>query len=166
MSLAGKAAAPAYGFEIGAGFAAVEEGDDRVRPGLGLHVGYTDFYASRFHYYGRAYGPVKEETFLASFLRRWAVFKSNELSAGFGAAILNERTRLAFAGEAAAADKTENNGNLGVAAAVSWSLPKTAGPLFGSVSWDVHVFPAGLGGIFLSTGRKQTVTFILGTALR
>lgn len=165
LALLGKAS-PAHAFEVGAGLTAVEEGDDRIRPGVGLHVGFNDFYAGRIYYYGREYGPVKEQTFLASFMRRWSVFKSNTVTAGFGGVLMDERTALTFDGEDTALNETENNYNLGAAMGIAWSLPKSSGPLYASVAWDAHIFPAGIGGIFLSTGRKQTITLIIGTSIR
>lgn len=159
-------AAPAFAFELGAGFAAVEEGDDRVRPGMSLHVGVNEFYASRLYYYGREFGPVREETYIASFVRRWGVFKSNAVTANFGFALMDERTQLEFEGTDASENDSEDNYNVGAAMGIAWSLPKGTGPLYASVSWDSHVFLAGTGGLLLSTGRKQTISLILGMAIR
>jgi hypothetical protein len=161
------AAMPAYGFEAAAGFAAVEEGDDRVRPGAALHLGINDFYRGRVYYYGREFGPVTEKTYLVSFSRRWGLFRSNAFQASLGMAAMNESITLEFDGEDAVEDEDENNYNLGAAFGVSWALPvKATAPFYMSASWDSHVFPAGLdGGILLSSGRKQTISVILGMAL-
>lgn len=172
LGLAGKAltlliAAPeAQAFEVAAGFGAVEEGDDRIRPGLGLHMGFNDFYAARIHFYGREFGPVREETYIASFQRRWGLFKSNTVTAGFGMAVMDERTKLTFEDDAEAESETEDNYNVGAVMGISWSLPKTSSPLFASVSWDSHIFPAGMGGLLLSTGRKQTITLLIGAQIK
>lgn len=175
MSFAGKALAlatllltptAAQAFEVAAGFGAVEEGDDRIRPGLGLHMGFSDALAGRVHYYGREFGPVREETYIVSFMRRWALFKSNTVTAGFGGAVMDERTTLTFEGDDETASDSEDNYNLGAVLGISWSLPKDTSPLYASVSWDSHVFPAGMGGLLLSTGRKQTIMLMIGAQLK
>jgi hypothetical protein len=162
------APAPAFAFEAAAGFTAVEEGDDRIRPGAALHVGINDAVTSRLYFYGRENGPVREETYLASVNRRWSLFKSDSVTANIGLAVMNERIKLDFdKAEDEAFNEDESNYNAGLAFGVAWSLPKTAGPLYMTVAWDSHLFPAGLNGlVFLSTGRKQTITVAMGVALK
>ncbi len=164
-----KAMAPAraQAVELGVGAAAVEEGDDRLRPAVLVHAGFTPEIAARGYLYGRTYGPVKETTMLATVSRRWGLFKSNSLNASLGVALMDEQTKLAFSDPAeAVADKTENSYNAGLAFGISWSLPKGSGPLYFSASWDAALFPAGLEGmIFLSTGRKQTLSLIMGMTI-
>lgn len=153
--------------EASVGFAAVEEGDERIRPGLALHLGWSEFYTSRLHYYGREFGPVREQTWLVSFNRRWGIFKSNTTTASIGLAAMDEHIRIHYAAaEDAAFNEDEHNYNAGLAFGVAWSLPKSAAPLNLSVSWDSYLFPAGLNGlIFLSTGRKQTISVTMGVML-
>jgi hypothetical protein len=81
---------------------------------------------------------------------------------------MNERIELNFdKAEDADYNGDENNFNAGLAFGVAWSLPKTAAPLYMTVAWDSHLFPAGLNGlVFLSTGRKQTITIAMGVALK
>jgi hypothetical protein len=160
------APAPAQAIELGAGFAAVEEGDDRIRPAAALHLGLNNDWAGNAYYYGREFGPVKEETFLLNFVKNWSIFKSKFLAAHFGPCAMNEKTTLTFDDEFKDENRSENNFNAGAVYGISWSLPKSQGPLFLSVSWDSHIFAAGLnGGLLLSSGRKQTIALVGGMTL-
>jgi len=158
----------AYAFELGGGFAAVDEGDDRMRPAATLDLSVNDLYGGRLYYYGRTYGPVREDTAVLSILRRWPVFGSKLLTASFGLALMDERTVLKFDNDTdQAKNQTENSYNGGFAFGVTFGLPKTSAPLYMALSWDAHVFPAGVnGGLFLATGRKQTISVILGGMTR
>lgn len=108
---------------------------------------------------------MKEQTYLVSFSRRWGLFRSNAFQATLGMAAMNEKIALAFTGDDAALNTDENNYNFGLAFGVSWALPHKGVPFYMSASWDSHIFPAGEGGIFLATGRKQAISVILGMAL-
>lgn len=164
---------PVSAFELQAGFAAVEEGDDRMRPGAALHVGFNEFYQGRMYYYGRELGPIREETYLVSGGRRFGLFGSPSVTASIGAAMMNERVVVDY-GDANPdgtpvdpdQERREDNYNVGAAFGIAWSLPKSARPLAFTVSWDSHVFPAGVAGFFfLSSGRKQTISLTAGVAL-
>jgi hypothetical protein len=150
-------------FEAAAGFSAVEQGDDHMRPAAMLHLGITPFYSARAYLWGRDFGPVKERTTLLSFNRRVPVFKSNAVVASFGLALMDEMIALEFEDEADSAyNTTEHNYKAGMAIGLSWSLIDT-GPLYATVSWDSHLFPAGANGaVFLVTGRKQAVSVAMG----
>jgi hypothetical protein len=155
----------AKAFEVGVGFSAIEEGDDRVRPGAMLHLGLSPFYSVRGYLYGRDFGPVKERTTIFSFNRRMGIFKSNALQASFGLALMDEVVTLKFEDDDDSSyNTTEHNYNAGTAFGISWSLIDS-GPLFVTVSWDAHLFPAGLnGGLFLVAARKQSIAFAMGVA--
>lgn len=157
---------PANSLELAAGMAAVEEGDDRLRPAVALHAAINDFYAFRMYYYGREFGPIREDTIIISGHRRFSLFSTNIIKAQMGIVLMDEATKISYD---KSADKEKNeeehNANIGGAAGISISLPASAGPFYGHFSWDSHVFPAGLGGILLSTGRKQTLSIVAGMTL-
>lgn len=161
----------ALAFELAAGFAVVEEGDDRIRPGVSLHAAFNDFYMTRAYYYGREFGPVREETLLVSASRRFGILKNNLIVANLGACVMNERIALKFDATDATQtgvgrNRAEDNYNVGGVFGVALTLPKNTSPVYTSLTWDSHVFPAGLnGGLFLSSGRKQTIAIQLGVAL-
>lgn len=157
----------AQAMDFAAGFAAMEEGDDRLRPAMSLHVGWPQDFESKAYYYGRTYGPVKEETILLTAVKSWGLFKSKFLTAHFGAAVMDERTELTFDGDHSEESESEDNLNAGAVFGIAAQLPKSQGPLFLQVSWDSHVFAAGLaGGLFLSSGRKQAISIVGGVALK
>lgn len=161
--------APARAFELAAGLAAVEEGDDRLRPAAVLHLGINPQYAGRAYYYGRTYGPVTEATAVVAAVRRWGLFKSNTLTASCGLALMDEKTTLKFddAADAAVHDKVDDQYNAGLAFGIAWTpLAAAKGPFYVSASWDSALFAAGLDGmILLSTGRKETLSLIMGVML-
>lgn len=157
---------PAKSSELAAGMAAVEEGDDRLRPAVTLHGAINELYAFRLYYYGREFGPVREDTIIISGHRRFALFNTDIIKAQIGVVLMDEATKISYD---KSADKENNeeehNGNLGAAAGISISLPAMMRPVYAHFSWDSHVFPAGLGGILLSTGRKQTLSLVAGMVL-
>lgn len=162
---------PALAWEVAAGAAAIEEGDDRMRPGASLHLGVDGDYGAHVYYWGREFGPVKETSYLLGIVKRVPVIGSKLFHAKFGLAALNERTAFAFdAADTAGLDsdrsQPENNYNLGAALGMAINLKIGSGPLFFSVAWDSHIFAAGLSGaIFLSSGRKQALTLLMGLSL-
>jgi hypothetical protein len=151
---------PAYGQELAGGFAAIEEGDDRIRPGLMLHMAPHPFYAAKFYHWGRDMGAIKERSYMLSVDRRWATHRSKFFEAAFGAVLLDEQITIDFESNDDF-DTDEHNYNLGGHFGMSMT-PPIPGPLFMSVSWDSHVFLAGQGGLFLATGRKMSVSLIMG----
>ncbi|MBP9707737.1 MAG: hypothetical protein KBD78_08830 [Oligoflexales bacterium] len=141
--------------ELGSGLAAVEQGDDRQRPSAYLHIGFSDFYFSRFYIYGQDFGPVKERTYNLAFYRRFGVFKSHYLQAAYGVSALMESNSINNPENAGAnSDSTENNFNLGASLGVYFVYPVKR--MLFQLGWDSHLYLAGLeGGILLSTARKQ-----------
>jgi hypothetical protein len=162
-TLPGLISEQAQAFEVAGGLAAVEEGDDRLRPAFALHAALDDFYAARMYYYGREFGPIREDTLILSAHRRFSLFRTNIIKAQMGIALMDEITKVSYSGSA---DKDKNeeehNTNIGGAAGISIALPANLAPFYAQFSWDSHVFPAGLGGILLSTGRKQTLSLVAG----
>lgn len=149
--------------DIAGGVSVIEEGDDRPKVGGLLHVGITEAYRARLHFYGRDFGPVKERTFLLSGIRHVTPFKSPNFRVSLGAAVMNERITITYPTDSSA-NASENNVNVGGVFGLSWLISK--GPLYFSVDWDAHVFPAGAAGILLATGRKQTISMAMGVSLR
>ncbi len=160
-------ATSSFALEAALGVAAVDEGDDRRRPAAMLHAGFNDNWQSNALYYGRVNGPVREETYLASVSRRWSPFSSKNVVASLGAAILDEKLTIAYEDAAdAAQDLTENNYNAGLAFGLTWLPFRGTGPLYFAASWDAHIFGAGQGTFFLSTGRKESISLLLGMEMR
>lgn len=157
---------PAHAFEIAAGFAAVEEGDDRLRPAAAVHVGFPRDFEGNLYYYGREFGPVKEQTVIVNFVKSWDVFNSKFLEAHFGPCLMDEKTDVSFDGEDSEESQSEDNLNAGAVYGINFALPK-AGPLYLAASWDSHIFAAGInGGLLLSSGRKQTISLVGGVAFK
>lgn len=148
------------------GFAAIEEGDDRVRPAAAVHAGFPRDFDGNLYYYGREFGPVKEQTFIVNFVKNWSIFNSNTVTAHFGPCLMDEKIDVTFDGAESDKSESEDNFNAGAVYGIAWSLPKS-GPLFLSVSWDSHIFAAGInGGLLLSTGRKQAISLVAGVSLK
>lgn len=143
------------------GYAALEEGDERLRPAYAFHAGLTPNYFFRSYFWGRDYGPVKERGMLLSFNHRYGIFNSRALQANLGVAILNERVELDF--EGSEDDESEQSGNLGAAVGLQYGM-KITNRFIVHAAWDSHLFLAGQGGIFLVTGRKQTISMTAGVA--
>jgi len=151
--------------EIAAGLSAVEEGDDRLRPAISLHGAINDSYALRMYYYGREFGPIREDTIIISGHRRFSLFGKDFIRAQLGVALMDEITKISYSrAEDKSSNEEEHNTNIGGALGISIAVPKTLAPFYAHLSWDSHIFPAGIGGILLSTGRKQTISLVAGAA--
>lgn len=160
-------ATSAMAFTVAGGFAAVEGGDDRYEPAATLRLGFGDMFAANTFYWGRTYGPVRQETIMTSFVRRWGMFNSETMTAEFGAVLMDERISLRYHEPQESYNRTENNYNFGVVYGVQIGLPKSAAPMHLSLGWDSHLFAAGLeGGLFLATGRKHTLSIRGGVDLK
>jgi hypothetical protein len=159
------AAGVGQAIEVAAGLSAVEEGDDRLRPALSLHGAINETYAFRMYYYGREFGPVREDTVLISGHRRFSLFGTDFIKAQLGVALMDEITKISYdKAEDKKRNEEEHNTNIGGAVGISISLPPHLAPFYAHLSWDSHIFPAGVGGILLSTGRKQTISIAAGAA--
>jgi hypothetical protein len=152
--------------EVGVGPAAVEEGDDRLRPAASLYASVMEAWVGRLYFYGREYGPVREETYLVTAARKFPIFKSPFFFVTAGLTLMDERTVIAYDKDADKhANENDDQYNVGAALGMGVSVPK--GPLHLAATWESHVFPAGVeGGIFLSSGRKQMLAVTVGVALR
>ena len=156
---------PLQALELGLGLSAIEEGDDRLRPGVMLHTGYKRW-MGRFFYYGRKFGPVTERTYLLSATRKFDLYRMfgiNFLRAGIGAAIMDESIEISFAGDSKNSD-SEHNFNLGFNFGIYGNIP-IPGPVFVRLSMETHLFLAGQAGILLANGRKQMITLASGIRL-
>jgi len=155
----------AHAIELAAGLSAVEEGDDRLRPAVSLHGAINESYALRMYYYGREFGPIREDTIIISGHRRFSLFGTDFIRAQLGVALMDEITKITYRKpEDKPRNEEEHNTNLGGALGISISVPPSMAPFYAHLSWDSHIFPAGLGGILLSTGRKQTISIVAGAA--
>lgn len=154
----------ALDLELGTGIAALEEGDDRLRGSLLAQVGFNKIYAGRLYFASRKMGPVSDQTIILAGIRRWALFKSPYLKADVGPVVMNESYQIGFDQEADGAfDRNENNFNIGALAGLTLSLPSAK--LLFELSWNSHIFPAGIAGILLASGRKQTLAMTIGFKL-
>ena len=144
--------------------AAAEEGDDRLRPAVGLHGGFAGDFFARTWIYGRTFGPVTEKTVIVGGSKRWSVFGSKAVSAGFGLSGMLEKTSIQYS-DAPDEDVEENRYNFGAILGIHYQKE-----LFSSVvvsaSWESHVFAAGSGILFLSTARKQILAVGMGVTIK
>lgn len=145
--------------------AAVEEGDDLMRPAAGLHLGIKDKYFARAFVWGREFGPVQEQSVLISAGRTVPVFGSKILMARFGLAALAESTSVEFTGADAHLSRKATQYNLGAVAGLHLQWNRM-GPLLVTAGWESHLFLAGVAGILLSTGRKQTLSVGFGWEIK
>ena len=154
-------------YEASVGFAAIEEGDDRIRPGLTFHFGLAPLYYSRLHLWGRDHGPIEERAYLLSGGRRFSLFDSDLLQAQVGATLMYQGVVVNYDSrqETAADERSEGDFNIGPALGIGVVWPDVD-PLYLAVHWEGHLFPAGLdGGILLATGRKQVLSLTVGMTL-
>jgi hypothetical protein len=145
---------PCFSQSAGVDLLLVEEGDDRIRPGLSLVAKHYD-YKSELTLYGRKFGPVTERTFILSVSKYIDIFRFgtlNQFMGSGGLAIMDETISIDLPSES----KTEHSGNLGIVLGVHQKYHITD-KFSMNINWQSFVFPAGFGGIFLSTGRKQTI---------
>ncbi len=151
-------------FELALGPSIIEEGDDRMRPGLASHLGIGKEYFLRFYSWGRKFGPVKETSYLLVGAKNFPVFSTTWAFAHFGIAGLSEKTEISFSDDTTQND-AEINTNLGGVAGVHIRIEAVA-PILLQFSWDSHIFLAGPNGaIFLANSRKQTISLGLGLRL-
>jgi hypothetical protein len=149
------------------GGALVAAGDDRLEPAATVHIGWSPFEATDVYYWGRLYGPVKQENGMITLVRKWGLFKSNVMTAHFGIALLDERTTIHYDDPLYASYNQQQNAlNGGVDFGVVFAIPPHAGPVAFAMGWDSHVFPAGAEGmLLLATGRKETFSVTMGIQL-
>ena len=157
-------ALPAAAMELAVGPGVAEEGDDNLRPTISAHFGLDDRISGRLFVWGRTYKPVTERTILIAGHYRAPIFGVSWWTAHVGAAMLNEYTAIEYDDYSGNQNKSENNFNFGAVFGSVAQVP-VSGPLLMQISWDAHVFPAGIAGILLSYARKQTISIGLGAKL-
>ncbi len=159
LTLPGKTSA----LDLALGLAAVEQGDDNQRPAAVIHLGWTSNYMSRAYLYGRDFGPVSERTYLLTFARRFAVFKTLNIEASLGLNMLLESISVDNSTDPTDTPK-EDNYNFGGNAGLYYA--PNLGALMLQLGWDSHLYPAGLnGGLFLATARKHFLSLSCGVRL-
>lgn len=147
--------------EVATGVSSVDEGDDRLRPAFVVHAGNgTNFYA-RYFLYGRKFSTVVERTQMGSLNYAWPLF-SGTWRAGLGLAQLSESITIKAIDDS---DEplSETNYNTGMSFGLFW-IPNIK-PTHVSIGWESHLFLAGQAGLFLSTGRKESFSFVVGLAI-
>lgn len=151
----------AQAWESAFGLVMIEESDDRIRPGLLLHLGLKGL-ESQVFYYGRSFGPVQESTGILSLARSFPVPKMRDFFAATGLALLREDVRIDFGESYQEFNRDEQGYNLGLFFGLRW-VNHFWKKWFLQIAWSSAVFPAGLsGGLFLATGRKQLIFSSLG----
>jgi hypothetical protein len=151
----------AAALELEAGFNATEEGDDRMRPGTTLHLGIDPTTFARAFLLGRTYGPVKEKTTALEIMRRFPV-SGAYLNGAFGLSFVQEQTEIAKVDDREGLSQTYYNA--GAAFGMYLELPPNSTFRCG-LGWEAHLYPAGIAGIFLATGRKQFISLTAGLAI-
>ncbi len=146
-------AASAQAWEFAAGVAGVEEGDDRYRPALSVHLGLSPQWYMRHYQYGRELGPYTETTYVDSFNYRFLPTPYKTIHAGFGFATLVERAEEKEA-------SSSSQFNAGFAFGLAYQVPIER--IYVGFHWDAHLFLAGSSGILLATGRKQSLGITTG----
>jgi len=150
--------------EFAAGLGALEEGDDRPRSSIVAQVGWNKIYVGRLYFAQRKMGPVTDQTIILAGIRRWTMFKVPYLRADVGPVIMNESFQIDFASEGDQAfNRNEDNFNIGALVGLTFNLPSNR--LLFEFSWNSHLFPAGIAGLFLASGRKQTLSLTLGVKI-
>ncbi len=145
------------------GLAALEEGDDRQRPALGLSADFKDLYTANAYYWGRDQGPFHERNVLVSAMRSFVLAEKLHLTGALGVGFLWETLKLTYS-DAPQDNDQELNYNLGLAVRFAWQYD--IGPSFVFLHWDSYIFPAGInGGLLLSTGRKQLIKAGIGVSI-
>ena len=144
------------GFALGTSLSAVEEGDDRLRPAVSLTAAFSDDLVGKAHFFGKDFGQVTERTALLSLGYRFPVLGLSLVRATIGGVVMSEA--VSVSGEGGTSDSSTN---IGVLFGLSFGPPARKG-MFLECAWDSHVFLAGLAGLFLTTGRKQMLSFGVG----
>jgi hypothetical protein len=151
-----------FGWEMRGGLSLMEEGDDRLRGGVVLESGARTYEAKLFYFY-RAFGPVEQNTLELAFDKTFPVPFLSNLYGAVGLALLRERSFIDYQNPTLT-NKEDVFYNVGLHTGVFWKF-KSNGPLNFFITWQSSIFPAGVGGIFLATGRKQFITFESGVDL-
>jgi hypothetical protein len=147
-------------FELAAGIAGVEEGDDRYRPASSFHLGIGDRFHTRAYLYGRKHGPFTEQSTVSSFNYRFPLTGSkSNFSASVGATILAESTSFKAQNETEESE-SDTQWNLGAAFGLSYVVPLDH--VYLSLNWDAHLYLAGSAGVLFATGRKHLVGIATG----
>jgi hypothetical protein len=149
----------AFAGSLGIGFTAVEEQDERHRPAITLLGEPVQDWQLAGSIYGQKYETVRQTSLVASMVRTYALPKSHIFFGGVGFAALWDRWR--FSDDA---DSNQDSGNFGMALLASARFPKQSKYKM-SLDWTAHLFPAGIGTIFLVTARRQTISLTTRVAL-
>lgn len=150
----------ALSFAAGAG--ALEEGDDRLRPAaLAQLTSASRNWSGEVAVYGRRFGLVRQQGQLYSGFYQGALplGTSKRFQAAVGATLLHELTTLAATPSTPSQKRRLFNGALALGLHVQIFK---AGPVSLHANWDAHVFSSGAATFYLSTGRKQIVSLLIG----
>ncbi len=138
------------------GYGVVEQGDDRLSPTVTLGVTASEI-ALSYYFYGMSFGPVFQKTHGLSLAKTYTTkfLFIEELQLKAGASYILEITEVSYTDEA---DKqfngSESQSNVGFFLGISPMLFRY-GTYEITMNWESLIFPAGLGGILLSTARKE-----------
>src|SRR5690606_30741579 len=110
--------------KIGFGLSAIEEGDDRFRPGVIIENKFLTHWLVESIYYARKLGPVLDRHILLNFGRELDIYRQFNLSfikARAGLSALVEQTEISF--NDGGDDETDTTGNLGVFYGMQFNVP-------------------------------------------
>ena len=137
------------------GVSRVESGDDALRPALMASFQFKKNIFFQAQFYGRRIGPIKEESFLGTVGHNFTLSKNKSFLGSVGCSIQQDKITI---------NKYQKIGhryqyNIGLFLGLKAMITKS--PIT-FISWESHIFPAGLATIFLVSGRKQFLSVGLG----
>ena len=151
-----------YAFTNGIGLSFMEENDNRFRPGMSADFDIKHF-QGKFFYFARSFGPVFDQCAMISTSSKFALPMNKKIFASIGSVILQELTEIKYNDQTDKIfNQKDNKFNLGLFLGLNWSFEIWKDWHIG-FSWDSAIFPAGIiGGILLSSGRKQVLSASMG----
>jgi len=160
---------PAMAIGVGVGLAGVDETDDRPKLAANLHLIWNENIFTDALYYGWDFGPVSQRNFIVATGTEYKISGSEYFCFRVGLTLIDQQTTLYK-------DKTsrslpnppkpevESDVSAGVLmGAVLHMFPK--GPLIADLTWDAHLYVPGVAAIFLTFGRVEVVSLVVGTRL-
>ena len=150
--------------EIGAGFGVGENGDDRFFLSAMGHAAWNESFFGRIYVHGERNGIESHHSILGDLSYRTPLpFQlTKRFTANLGLGFLADTTRIA--GTNTSAPKQGTSYNCGLVLGVTFRI-LSWGDTFVSADWQAHVFPAGWATVYLSTGKRQFLSLLVGAEL-
>lgn len=156
----------ARGFQTFLGLGFIEGGDDRWQTASKIEIISDSGLKFDLTYSATTFGPFSQSTYLFSIGNEFSIFYSSNLYAQFGLAYLADITELNFSSlEDQTYNQRDQQQNIGLAFGCHWRSDTNDLWQYG-FSWTSYVFAAGpIAGLFLATGRRQTISASVGIRL-